>query len=192
MVNIGERIRTVRMSAKLSQAEFAEKLGIHVQTANRLERSHRSPDADLLYKMWRVFSCDIAWVLTGEATGGKEKVAGAPLLERLAKDLSTAKSEMVIALPDMLEGAMAVKVEGDDMLPIIRDGDIVVFSSEQEAANGEVVLFTDQLGRARVRQLQIKGGRQLVAEHPGYPIIEVGDEITVVGKVIEAIRRIQL
>lgn len=60
---IGERIGALR--GKISQQDFAEKLGIDRKTVGTWERGERLPDTRALLALWREFGADPAWVLTG-------------------------------------------------------------------------------------------------------------------------------
>lgn len=43
-IEFGARLRSLRESAGLSQAELAKKIGIHVMSLSRYERGEREPD----------------------------------------------------------------------------------------------------------------------------------------------------
>jgi len=61
---IGERIESLR--GKLSQADFAARLGIDRKTVGTWERGERLPDTRALLGLWGEFGADPAWVLTGK------------------------------------------------------------------------------------------------------------------------------
>lgn len=60
---IGRRIESLR--GKLSQADFAAKLGVDRKTVGTWERGERLPDTRALLGLWSEFDADPAWVLTG-------------------------------------------------------------------------------------------------------------------------------
>lgn len=60
---IGQRISGLR--GKISQADFAAKLGIDRKTVGTWERGERLPDTRALLVLWNEFDADPAWVLTG-------------------------------------------------------------------------------------------------------------------------------
>ena len=62
--NIGARIRLAR--GRLTQDEFAARLGISKSTIGKYERGERSPESDILARMRSVLGIDINWLLTGE------------------------------------------------------------------------------------------------------------------------------
>ena len=61
---IGHRIESLR--GKLSQADFAAKLGVDRKTVGTWERGERLPDTRALLGLWSEFDADPAWVLTGK------------------------------------------------------------------------------------------------------------------------------
>lgn len=62
-VAIGIRIRQVRGS--LTQAAFADRLGLERKSVIRYESGERAPDALALLRLMTEFGADPAWVLTG-------------------------------------------------------------------------------------------------------------------------------
>lgn len=190
---IGERMRSVRLKNGLSQTEFAEKLGVSLPTINRFERGHRTPDADLIVKMGEVFRCDILWVLTGSTSPVfEEEAKKIPLLRKIPDDFPAVPPETIasyICFPGTPDDTWAIQVSGEDMLPTVRDGDFVLFRAGEVVA-GEVALYLDAWGKAKVRRFREEGGGALVAEHPDYPPIKVDNEINLVGKVVQVLRTI--
>ncbi|WP_290500001.1 helix-turn-helix domain-containing protein [Alcanivorax sp.] len=65
-IAIGLRIREVR--GNLTQARFAQELGIERKTVGRYESGDRIPDALALLRLQAAFGADPAWILNG--TGG--------------------------------------------------------------------------------------------------------------------------
>lgn len=63
-VEIGRRLKEVR--GKLTQADFADQLGIARQSIRRYEMGERLPDALTLFRIMSKFGADPAWILTGE------------------------------------------------------------------------------------------------------------------------------
>lgn len=67
LVQIGERIRSLR--AGLTQAAFAERLGLERKSIGRYEAGERAPDAVALLRLMTEFGADPAWTLTGRGAG---------------------------------------------------------------------------------------------------------------------------
>lgn len=61
---VGERVKTLR--GALTQAAFAERLGINRKTVVRWEGGEALPDGPSLLALQREFGADPAWLLVGE------------------------------------------------------------------------------------------------------------------------------
>lgn len=66
METTGERIKKCRRVLGLSQADFANKIGISRITLARYESGERQPDAGVLLQISRIFKISIDWLLTGQ------------------------------------------------------------------------------------------------------------------------------
>lgn len=64
--NIGGRIKTARKSVGITQGELAKRVGVSLQTLNKYEKGHRTPDAGLLGAIAKELGCDPGWLLSGE------------------------------------------------------------------------------------------------------------------------------
>ncbi len=60
---VGDRLRQVR--GDMNQDAFAKLLDIGRTTLIRYEKGERSPDADLIARLWVLFKVDALWLLTG-------------------------------------------------------------------------------------------------------------------------------
>jgi transcriptional regulator with XRE-family HTH domain len=67
---IGLRLREVRGS--MSQAEFAEQLGVAPPSISNYETGKRIPDAEFISKLIERFSIDPTWILLGKIQGSSE------------------------------------------------------------------------------------------------------------------------
>jgi transcriptional regulator with XRE-family HTH domain len=75
---LGDRLKKAR--GRVPQKEFAESLGIHLNTYRNYESGERSPDADFLGSVCSVYKVSPAWLLTGIGSmmveSGEEKKEG--------------------------------------------------------------------------------------------------------------------
>ena len=62
--HLANRIRRVR--GGMSRADFAEKIGVHLNTLGYYERGQRAPDAVVLINICKVFAVEPSWLLLGE------------------------------------------------------------------------------------------------------------------------------
>lgn len=74
--DIARRLRQVRTALGLSQAEFAERLGLRAHQVGDMERNRTMPSAFLIGAVVAAFKTDPRWLLLGEGTpppgAGKE------------------------------------------------------------------------------------------------------------------------
>ncbi|POS08048.1 hypothetical protein C3Y08_11175 [Burkholderia gladioli] len=139
LAEIGERLRIVR--GRLTQAAFAEQLGIDRKTVGRYEVGERAPDALALLRMMTVFGADPAWVLTG---AGSAPQISPDERELLAMYRSAALAGKMAAVGALQGAAEAVNhrptnpYAGGDM---INSGNVVEGSMQvfHKAPKGDVV-----------------------------------------------------
>ena len=98
-----------------------------------------------------------------------------------------------LTLPRQLVGEgtlVMLKVTGDSMIgAAIADGDLVVVREQPDAKNGDIIAARID-GEATVKTFQRTGGHVWLMPHnPAYAPI-LGDEATIMGRVVTVIRRI--
>lgn len=67
MNTLGKRLMAARQSAKLTQAEVAEKLFVSTQAVSLWERDENSPDIAKLPELSKLYKVTIDWLVSGEA-----------------------------------------------------------------------------------------------------------------------------
>jgi transcriptional regulator with XRE-family HTH domain len=68
VVEIGERLLRIRQEKKLSQADFAERLGVSLGAYKNYERGEREIPALILWSLFKEFDIDPLWVFEGDET----------------------------------------------------------------------------------------------------------------------------
>ncbi|HIQ50185.1 MAG TPA: XRE family transcriptional regulator, partial [Nanoarchaeota archaeon] len=66
MENIGQRIKQLRKMLKLSQKEFAEKIGKSLRAVQNWEYGQRTPDESTVKLIAKEFNVNEEWLKTGE------------------------------------------------------------------------------------------------------------------------------
>jgi repressor LexA len=145
---------------------------------------------------------------TGKPDDGADRQAGGqpmarvPLVGRIAAGvpiLAEQAIEAVIPLPRQLVGEgelMMLEVVGDSMIDAaITHGDWVVVRLKSDVENGDIVAAmlkddTSADGQATVKTFKKTDGHVwLIPQNPAYTPI-VGDEATILGKIVAVLRRI--
>ena len=125
-----------------------------------------------------------------------QEAAMVPLVGRIAAGgpvLAEQYVEDVFPLPRQLVGEgtlFLLKVAGDSMMnAAITDGDWVVVRQQEDAENGEIVAAMLD-GEATVKTFKRSDGHVwLIPHNPAYTPI-LGDEATILGKVVAVLRRV--
>jgi len=128
-----------------------------------------------------------------------QEAASVPLVGRIAAGnpiLANEAPEDIFSLPRQLVGEgtlFMLKVAGDSMIgAAIADGDWVVVRQQPDAENGDIVAATiDGIEvEGTVKTLKRSDGHVWLMPHnPAYPPI-LGDQATIVGKVVAVLRRV--
>jgi repressor LexA len=191
MREIGDAAGLASTSAVSHQVTALEKKGFLSREAGR-PRTFVLPSADA------------PAARTGEKGAGEERgsVSMIPLVGRIAAGgpiLAAELTEDVMALPRQLVGEgnlIMLKVVGDSMIDAaITDGDLVVVRRESDIENGDIVaaIFESENsgdGEATIKTFKKRDGHVWLMPHnPAFEPI-LGDNATIVGKVVAVLRRI--
>lgn len=65
-IDIGRRLKKLRMSLGLSQKEFSGYLDIANNTLSKYESNDRRPGLEILIKLKKLFFIDLNWLIAGE------------------------------------------------------------------------------------------------------------------------------
>ncbi|MGJ1366013.1 helix-turn-helix domain-containing protein [Sphingobacterium spiritivorum] len=75
-MNIGDRIRFIRTSNKLNQADFADRIGIKQSPLSQIEHGKILPSLETLNEIRRVFNISLDWLITGIEEGENSAFKG--------------------------------------------------------------------------------------------------------------------
>ena len=75
MVNMGDKLKTLRLERKLTQKQLADRIGLAVSAVSSYESGVRYPSYDVLIKLARIFHVSTDYLL-GIASARSLDVAG--------------------------------------------------------------------------------------------------------------------
>jgi repressor LexA len=193
MREIGEAAGLASTSAVFYQISMLEKQGYVSREARRPRTAVvRTPADSAVQQAGQA----------GERTQ-RESVAKVPLVGRIAAGgpiLADELIEDIIPLPRQLVGEgnfIMLKVVGDSMIDAaITDGDLVVVRQESDIENGDIVAALIESENSADREATIKTFRKrdghvwLIPHNPAYTPI-LGDNATIIGKVVTVLRRVR-
>lgn len=106
-MSIGQRIKELRVSKKLSQKELAEKLGVSRGNVGDWESEKSKPGADALLALSRFFGVTADWLLSGEEQPRNARIS----VHAIGDDFTPHEVEF-LAKVRQLSKENRIKVEG--------------------------------------------------------------------------------
>jgi SOS-response transcriptional repressor LexA len=210
-MNFGERIATARKSAKLTQKELADRVGISQTAIHKLEHG-RSKMSRQTVSIALTCGVDPIWLETGRgdmSLGGvtPEEVASGeirrqPVYARLpliswdeASRLCTEPAESfhptaVVAwlpiAPKTSDRSFALRVPDDSMEPEFREGDFIIVDPTLPGKHNQFVLACAEGDTAATfKQLMVTGSKTYLKPlNTRYPLMELQGVVKVCGVVV--------
>jgi transcriptional regulator with XRE-family HTH domain len=112
-MTLGNRLNQIRKDRALSQQAFAAMLDTSSGYISELEQGKKMPGSEFLLSLWRVFSIDLNWFLTGEgkeATGKNEIEYDRELLIQAIKVMEECLARKGVAPGPEKRSKLAVKL----------------------------------------------------------------------------------
>lgn len=201
-MGLGQRIRTARTAASLTQGELADCAGITTAAISNLETRDLGRSTHVL-EMAGCLGVDPNWLATGTGNMNIRKpnqVIEVPLISWVqAGEWAAAEdpyelgdAETWVPCPNGCSKlSYALTVSGESMEPDFRDGDIIIVDPKVDARHGDnVIVRVHNNNECTFKRLVVEGSRvYLKAVNPRWPtqIIEVQGDATVSGVVVSRI-----
>ena len=85
--SLNDRIKQIRKNAKLTQAEFGERIGVKGNTVTNYENKLRNPSATIILTICREFNINEFWLRTGEGDMSAKTTMDTQMITRLHERL---------------------------------------------------------------------------------------------------------
>lgn len=177
-LKIGEKIKTLRKAADITQEELAEMLGVSCQSVSRWELEACYPDMELLPELAEIFHSSVDSLLGIDDTAEKAKVAR--YLERFQEAINRGAIEECIAVAregvaeypnnyTLLNKLMyALFVSGDD------SGNIPGWEENKEKYDGEITALGERIAKyCPDQEIRLEATARLAFQH-----VEMGRKST--------------
>ena len=206
---IGQRIRALRRSKKLTQAQLAKIVGVSSPAVTEWEKDGYLPKAASLEAIANEFGVTAEYILTGKTTGSLDNNI-VPVTSKLLPVLSWVQagsmtsvesinpSEIIEWLPplssDDPDGCFYLRVVGISNFPTYQDGDYILINPAFQVCDllSEDLVVVRNNSDATFKKLIIESDdrKYLQALNPNFQpnIIEFEEGMELVGLVIDAFR----
>lgn len=199
MESLGQRLKTAREAAKLSQRALARRTGLSQQLISKLESGLIESTTEI-FPLAKALLVDARWLATGEGgmrpgAGLAESGAGrwqVPLVSWVAAGLwqdivldDLSDRPMIPVTKRVSDDAYALRIQGDSMEPMFPNRSVIVVDPVIAPQHGSyVVVRLERAEQATFKQLMIDGANAYLKPlNPRYPILEMSEEATLCGVV---------
>lgn len=192
-MNMGERIRQLRIANGLTQEELGKYIGVQKAAIRKYEKGEvknmKRSSIQILSNLFKVSPSYLMCI--NEEDDLKEEVTTAtiPLISDYINSLETSINKFFVknvsineALP---EKTFALQINDNSMLPLLGIGDIAIITEKFNFESGQTCLIlTNDIVMIR-KVIKTEEDYELQAMNPYYPI-ERTNELKIYGKVIKA------
>jgi len=201
---IGERVRAVRKSRKMTQKEFATSLGIVQGFLCSIERGKKIPSDTLMIALQHLYRINPVWLKNGAgemfpaelSAAAHQGCSAIPLYAQPPSSLEPGSVPIVrnfIFMPGLPTDCFAFEYSGDFMTPTIRDGDIVIIQPGKKALSGDVILIVGQWGDSFLRRYRRRGEEVFcTADNSSYAPFKPDPKSKIIGIVHAVWRKIKI
>ena len=207
---IGQRIRALRRSKKLTQVQLAKIAGVSSPAVTEWEKDGYLPKAASLEAIANEFGVTTEYILTGKGIATNNTTNVTPISPKMAPVLSWVQAgvftnveavdmsqvEEWLPLPEECEDCFYLKVQGLSNSPMFIEGDYILVDPHvqySDIQSGDLIVVRKHDG-ATFKKLVIEpdGSRYLQALNPEFKpnIIPLDEECIFVGEVIDSMRYI--
>lgn len=203
MYGFTERIKSLCAEKGVTMRDVELALGFSRGYIINTGKRESIPAADRIDKLANYFGVSRSFIM-GESDNTMESAPPIgcmiPLLGRVAAGVPISAVENVIGQEEISKALastgefFALRIKGDSMSPYIMDRDVVIVRQQPDAESGEIVIaiINEEDGCCKKLKKLDDGSIALVSLNHAYDplIFRKGDDVQVIGKVIEIRRSI--
>ncbi len=192
-MNMGERIRQLRIANGLTQEELGKYIGVQKAAIRKYEKGEvknmKRSSIQILSNLFKVSPSYLMCINEEDDVKEEVKTATIPLISDYIDSLETSINKFFVknvsineALP---EKTFALQINDNSMLPLLGIGDIAIITEKFNFESGQTCLIlTNDIVMIR-KVIKTEEDYELQAMNPYYPI-ERTNELKIYGKVIKA------
>ncbi|MGF1907755.1 XRE family transcriptional regulator [Aliivibrio salmonicida] len=204
MNNIADRIKELRISNGMTQAQLGQKVGVTSVTISKWELETSKPKADSLIRMCKIFSVSIEWLKDGKNVNFNLGISGVRKEEELLyipyfEGVETCndnefleKSDYEFILPKHLmklesDSLICIKMKGNSMEPVFKHNAIIcVNKDDQHVYDGSIYMVCHN-NMLRIKCIEKQpNGYILKSFNSSYNDVHVlfDDQFKIIGKIV--------
>lgn len=185
-MSIGKKIRQLRETAKLSQAELASVLGVSDKAVSTWEMEKKTPRMGTLQALADYFGVSKSYLIEDSQPEIPQGFRPLPTMRKIPRVGRIACGEPILAeenietydnVPDNWKADFTLICVGDSMAPKIQDGDLVAIRQQEQVENGQIaaVLIDNE---ATLKRVYVYPDKLILRpENPDYePIVIMNGE----------------
>lgn len=192
------RIRELRASIGLKQADLAKALKVSQATMSGYETGKYEPDLSTLKAIADYFSVSVDYVLGGDVKPIAVKGISIPVYAAVAAGIPIEAIEDIVDYEE-IDAALAatgdffgLRIKGNSMEPRMREGDVVIVRKQDDADTGDIAIVLVNGNEATVKKIKKEpSGISLIPNNPAHDIqyYSAADiaslPVRIIGKVVE-------
>lgn len=193
-MNMGERIKQLRIANGLTQEELGKYIGIQKAAIRKYEKGEvknmKRSSIKILSNLFKVSPSYLMCMEDEDSLNNEEKKSSnIPLISEYHINLETSVNKFFIKEitinDDLPPKSFALQINDNSMLPLLGIGDIAIITEEFNFESGQTCLIlTNDIVMIR-KIIKTEDEYELQAMNPYYPI-EKTKELKIYGKVIKA------
>ncbi len=185
-MSIGRKIRQLRETSKLSQAELASALGVSDKAVSTWEMEKKTPRMGTLQALADYFGVSKSYLIEDSQPEIPHGFQALPTMKKIPRVGRIACGEPILAeenietydnVPDNWKADFTLICVGDSMAPKIQDGDLVAIRQQEQVENGQIaaVLIDNE---ATLKRVYVYPDKLILRpENPDYePIVIMNGE----------------
>src|SRR6185369_4528809 len=203
--HLGERIKSIRTSRKMTQKAFSASLGIAQGFLCAIERGRKIPSDTLMIAIQHLYKINREWLRSGDGEqdnsilnpveNATKTARSIPLLKAPPSSIDSLSNSEInchIYMPEVPDNCFAFVYSGDFMSPTIRDLDLVIINPETEPASGNIVLIMGKWGDSFLRRYRSIGDETFFsADNSSYSTFKAEKGSKIIGVVDSVWRKIK-
>lgn len=193
------RIRVLRVSRGLKQADLAKEIKVSQGALSGYETGRYEPDIKTLKAIADFFGVSVDYLLgKDEKKPPHAKGVHIPVYAAVAAGIPIEAIEDIVDYEE-IDAALAatgdffgLRIKGDSMEPKMSEGDVVIVRKQDDADTGDIVIVLVNGNEATVKKLKKEpSGISLIPNNPAHPVRYLSPAdiaslpVRIIGKVVE-------